>query len=154
MLGHVSIRVSDLEASTEFYLRALRPLGFEAMRFPTVVGLGPPVKSSSAPIPCFWLRQYTPAPSNNHTEKPTPVHISFYAPDRADVDEFYQLGLEAGGKDNGKPGLRPFMENYYGNKPLNPVTVMECNFPDYNAFWRKKSDIVFGSLVHPRFRRK
>jgi hypothetical protein len=66
MLGHVSIRVSDLEASTEFYLRALRPLGFVAMRFPTVVGLGPPVKSSSAPIPCFWLRQYTPAPSNSH----------------------------------------------------------------------------------------
>ncbi|GFF59790.1 hypothetical protein IFM46972_11475 [Aspergillus udagawae] len=119
MLGHVSIRVSDLEASTEFYLRALRPLGFEAMRFPTVVGLGPPVKSSSAPIPCFWLRQYTPAPSNNHTEKPTPVHISFYAPDRADVDKFHQLGLEAGGKDNGKPGLRPFMENYYASYILD-----------------------------------
>jgi hypothetical protein len=45
------------------------------------------------------------------------------------VDEFYQLGLEAGGKDNGKPGLRSFMEYYYGNKPLNPVTSYGMQLP-------------------------
>lgn len=135
MLGHVSIRVSNLEASTEFYLRALRPLSFEAMHFPTVVGLGPSVKSSSAPIPCFWLRQYLPNPSNNHTEKPTPVHVSFYSTNRDDVDKFHQLGLEAGGKDNGKPGVRPFMENYYGNSFRNPVTGLNDRilFPIYRA---------------------
>jgi hypothetical protein len=45
------------------------------------------------------------------------------------VDEFYQLGLEAGGKDNGKPGIRPFMENYYGNEALNPATGYGMKFP-------------------------
>ena len=95
-LGHVSNRVSNLEASTEFYLRALRPLSFEATHFPTIVGFGPSLKTSSVPIPCIWLRQYNPGPLNNHTEKPTPVHISFYSTNRDDINEFYRLGIEAG----------------------------------------------------------
>jgi catechol 2,3-dioxygenase-like lactoylglutathione lyase family enzyme len=117
MLGHVSIRVLDLEASVKFYLSLLSPFSYEPMRFPTVVGLGPAEKSPSAPIPCFWLRQYTPNPqnsSNSGIEKPTPVHVSFYARDRKQVDEFHARGLEAGGRDNGPPGVRPIMENYYG----------------------------------------
>ena len=114
MLGHVSIRVSNLEESVNFYLQALAPLGFEAMRFPTVVGLGPSEKLQSAPIPCFWLREHTPGPQNNYSPKPTPIHVSFYTTVREKVEEFHQLGLAAGGKDNGKPGVRSFFPNYYG----------------------------------------
>ncbi|KAH7034498.1 glyoxalase-like domain protein [Microdochium trichocladiopsis] len=111
MLGHVSIRASNLEASVKFYLAALAPLSYQEMRFPTVVGLGS--SSSRAPIPDFWLRQYTPGPENNHTEKPTPVHISFYVNEQRLVDEFHKAGIEAGGKDNGKPRERPWMKGYY-----------------------------------------
>lgn len=114
MLGHVSIRVSDLEASAKFYLAALAPLSYKETRFPTVIGLGS--SSSAAPIPDIWLRQYTAGPLNNHTEKLTPVHISFYVKDRRLVDEFHAAGIKAGGggEDNGKPGERPWMEGYYG----------------------------------------
>lgn len=114
MLGHVSIRVSDLEASVQFYLRTLAPLGYDVTRFSTVVGLGPTEKSTSAPIPCFWLRQYTPGPTNHHSPKPSPVHFSFYTTEREKVDEFHRIGLEAGGKDNGGPGVRSFFPDYYG----------------------------------------
>src|ERR1700753_1633093 len=108
MLGHVSIRVSDRKAATEFYLKALSPLSYDATQFPEVTGIGP--TDSSVPIPCLWLRQIA---DDKNNAKPTPVHISFYVDDRKQVDEFHARALEAGGKDNGAPGLRPFMNNYY-----------------------------------------
>jgi catechol 2,3-dioxygenase-like lactoylglutathione lyase family enzyme len=112
MLGHVSIRVSDPEASAQFYLEALSPLSYKAMRFPEVVGIGP--SDSSAPIPCLWLRKRAPKPDSDDPAKHSPVHISFYAPERRQVDEFHTRGIKAGGMDNGLPGVRPFMANYYG----------------------------------------
>jgi predicted lactoylglutathione lyase len=37
------------------------------------------------------------------------------APSRASVDAFYRAALDAGGKDNGPPGLRPqYHADYYG----------------------------------------
>lgn len=49
------------------------------------------------------------------------LHIAFRAESRAQVDEFYRAALAAGGKDNGKPGLRPgYHENYYGGFVLDP----------------------------------
>src|SRR5260370_34708622 len=48
-------------------------------------------------------------------ETNAPVHIAFVAKDRAAVQAFYTAALPAGGKDNGKPGLRPqYHANYYG----------------------------------------
>jgi hypothetical protein len=35
------------------------------------------------------------------------VHIAFAAPDRETVDAFHAAAVEAGGVDNGRPGLRP-----------------------------------------------
>jgi catechol 2,3-dioxygenase-like lactoylglutathione lyase family enzyme len=131
MLGHVSIRVLDLEASVEFYLHLLAPLSFEAMRFPGVIGLGPSIKTSSAPIPCLWLRQHTPAVQNNHSDKPTPVHISFYTTERKKVNEFHECGLKAGGQDNGTPGLRPFMDNYYGISVHPFLRISKARSADY-----------------------
>lgn len=112
MLGHVSIRVRDLEASVQFYLAALAPLKYQEMRFPTVVGLGP--QSSHAPIPDLWLRQRTLAAKGPSADGAMPVHISFYAKNRKAVDDFYAAGLGAGGQDNGGPGFRRWMPGYYG----------------------------------------
>jgi hypothetical protein len=116
MLGHVSIHVLDLEASLQFYLTTLSPLSYREMRFPSVVGLGS--TNSTSPIPDLWLRQHTPDDRNSHAEKPTPVHISFHVKERRLVDEFHAAGIKAGGKDNGKPGVRPWMEGYYGKYKL------------------------------------
>ena len=45
-------------------------------------------------------------------EKPT--HLSFRAEDRKQVDAFYKAALQAGGKDNGKPGMREkYASDYY-----------------------------------------
>ena len=49
------------------------------------------------------------------------VHFAFVAKDRAAVDAFHEAALEAGGKDNGPPGLRPhYHANYYGAFVLDP----------------------------------
>jgi predicted lactoylglutathione lyase len=49
------------------------------------------------------------------------LHIAFRANSREQVDEFYKAALAAGGKDNGKPGLRrEYHEKYYGAFVLDP----------------------------------
>jgi len=48
-------------------------------------------------------------------------HIAFVAANRKAVDAFYKAALKAGGKDNGKPGLRPeYHANYYGAFVFDP----------------------------------
>lgn len=43
------------------------------------------------------------------------------AADRAAVDAFYAAALAAGGKDNGKPGIREhYHANYYGAFVIDP----------------------------------
>ena len=57
------------------------------------------------------LRKFTPS---TEVPKPSPVHISFYAKTRKEVDEFYRRGIEVGGRGNGEPGVRSYMKGYYG----------------------------------------
>ena len=50
-----------------------------------------------------------------------PIHLAFTADNRGQVDAFYEAALAAGGKDNGKPGLRPeYHPNYYGAFVIGP----------------------------------
>ncbi len=61
----------------------------------------------------FWIIE--------EKEIATPRHIAFSASSRQLVDSFYQRGLQAGGKSNGAPGLRPqYHENYYGAFIIDP----------------------------------
>jgi len=56
-----------------------------------------------------------PASAGNGT------HIAFIAKRRADVDAFYNAAMANGGKDEGKPGLRPhYHANYYGAYVRDP----------------------------------
>jgi predicted lactoylglutathione lyase len=57
--------------------------------------------------PDFWI---------DGSGKPSPkLHVAITAPNRAAVDAFYRAAIGAGGKDNGKPGLRPeYHATYYG----------------------------------------
>lgn len=49
------------------------------------------------------------------------VHIAFAAPDRETVDAFHAAAVEAGGVDNGRPGLRPhYHSGYYAAFVLDP----------------------------------
>ncbi|MBI4090557.1 MAG: VOC family protein [Candidatus Komeilibacteria bacterium] len=100
MIDHVSLRVRDYARSKEFFTKALMPLGYELiMEFGTSGGFGPKGK------PEFWVSQKLGARS---------THIAFASPDRKTVDAFYAAAMAAGGRDNGKPGIRMhYHANYY-----------------------------------------
>ena len=108
MIDHFTVKVSDYKRSREFYLRALRPLGYEAvMEFEGMGGFGPKGK------PYLWLHQDPP--------NVRPMHFAFAAPDRRSVDAFYAAAMRSGGKDNGPPGIRKdYHPNYYGAFVLDP----------------------------------
>lgn len=108
MIDHIGFGVSDYARSKDFFLKALAPLGFGVvMEVEGGVGIGP--KGD----PLLWLAPDAPAPG--------PLHLAFTAETRADVDAFHAAAIAAGGKDNGKPGLRPhYHANYYGAFVIGP----------------------------------
>ena len=110
MFDHVKFGVSDYAVSKAFFLKALEPLGV------TVVGEGTPdygVELSSKGRASLCLFQTD--------EKPAHLHLAFKAGTRRQVDAFYRAALEAGGKDNGAPGLRPhYHANYYAAFVIGP----------------------------------
>ena len=111
MFDHVKFGVSDFVASKAFFLKALAPLGLE------IVGEGPPTygvelcqKGGQVSL-CLYQT----------TEKPAHLHLAFVAEHRSQVDAFHRAALEAGGKDNGAPGLRPhYHATYYAAFVIGP----------------------------------
>jgi catechol 2,3-dioxygenase-like lactoylglutathione lyase family enzyme len=106
-IDHVWLRVRDAAASKRFY-------------------------ETIAPVLSFRLRNdgegwghfrgedgsFTVTTPGAPTES---VHLAFPAPDRATVNEFHRIVLEAGYRDNGPPGERPqYHEGYYGAFVLDP----------------------------------
>jgi catechol 2,3-dioxygenase-like lactoylglutathione lyase family enzyme len=116
MIDHIGIPVSDVARATAFYLKALDPLGIAIVMQVSAEGSGhgAAVGFGSADKPFFWIGEGE-TPDGRH------VHVAFAALSRADVDAFYEAAIAAGGKDNGKPGLRPeYHANYYGAFVLDP----------------------------------
>ena len=109
VLDHISIGARDMVAARAFYDAALGALGFEVvMEFEDAVGYG------LGGRPQFFV-----GPEGKYGAR-APMHIAFHAADRARVDAFYALALEAGGRDNGAPGLRSYHPNYYAAFVLDP----------------------------------
>jgi hypothetical protein len=48
------------------------------------------------------------------------AHFAFQAKDCEVVERFHRAGIEAGGKDNGAPGERPYHPGYYAAFLLDP----------------------------------
>jgi catechol 2,3-dioxygenase-like lactoylglutathione lyase family enzyme len=105
MIDHVTIRVSDFEASKRFYITVLAPLGY-ALPW-----------SDDEQRAADWGDV-----SISQDDKPLSenVHIAFAARNREEVDEFHRVAIEAGYRDNGPPGLRKYHEGYYGAFVLDP----------------------------------
>jgi catechol 2,3-dioxygenase-like lactoylglutathione lyase family enzyme len=106
MIDHVTLKVTDLQQSRRFYQATLQPLGYViAMEFPQAVGFAVDGK------PDFWIA----------TGPVCPTHVAFAAKDRASVDAFFRAAVAAGGKDNGRPGLRAhYHPQYFGAFVLDP----------------------------------
>jgi catechol 2,3-dioxygenase-like lactoylglutathione lyase family enzyme len=115
MIDHTGIGVSDFNKSKAFYSKALAPIGYVLLlEFPAAVtGRSDVAGFGEAPKPDFWI-------SSGGANNP-PIHIAFRVSSRAIVDAFYKAALEAGGKDNGAPGIRAiYHPNYYGAFVLDP----------------------------------
>ena len=116
MIDHIGLAVSDLTAARGFYERALAPLGISVLMEVTeqmTGGHGAHLGFGRDGKPFFWIGTGKPAS--------TSTHIAFAAPDRATVDAFHKAAMQAGGQDNGGPGLRPdYHPGYYGAFVLDP----------------------------------
>ncbi len=109
MYDHIGLKVRDLDASVRFYTAALSTLGHElASHDESYAGLGP------RGAPALWLYA-TPGKQTAGT------HVALRAASRAQVDRFHAEGLKAGGRDNGRPGLRTdYSPNYYAAFLFDP----------------------------------
>ncbi len=111
MFDHVKFGVSDYAASKAFFLKALEPLG-------VVAGSeGPPAYG----VELIGARGKASLCLFQTDEKPAHLHLAFMAENRQQVDAFYRAALQAGGKDNGAPGLRlNYHANYYAAFVIGP----------------------------------
>ena len=102
MFDHVKFGASDYAASRSFFLRALAPLGV------VVVSEG---------VPAYGIELSADGKTSlclfQSSEKPAPLHLAFVAANRGQVQAFHRAALEAGGRDNGPPGLRPNYSGHY-----------------------------------------
>jgi catechol 2,3-dioxygenase-like lactoylglutathione lyase family enzyme len=116
MIDHLSLSVRDLARSRTFYDAVLAPLGYHRMfDLEDASGYGRsdphPLKEQALP---FWIARNVGGPALNG-------HVCFSAPARAAVDAFHATALAAGGRDNGKPGLRPeYHACYYAAFIVDP----------------------------------
>lgn len=123
MIDHITFGVSEFDRSVAFYDRALAPLGITRLY------------TEDAPIkvagygdsrPFFWIAE--------HDATRGKLHIAFGAARRADVDAFHRAALDAGGEDNGPPGVRPhYHPAYYGafvHDPDGHNIEAVCHRPD------------------------
>ena len=123
MFDHVKFGVSDYATSKAFFLKALEPLGVTVVSDwpPNGVELSQPEGKASL---CLYQTEETPA----H------LHLAFVAENRQQVAAFHRAALEAGGKDNGAPGLRPnYSGKYYAAFVIGPdghnIEVV-CHHPE------------------------
>jgi len=110
MLDHAGFAVSDYERSKAFYAQALAPLGITVLMEPMgeAAGFGKDGK------PFFWVEMRGAAVTGR-------LHLAFRVDSRAEVDAFHAAALEAGGTDNGAPGVRAtYHPDYYGGYVLDP----------------------------------
>jgi catechol 2,3-dioxygenase-like lactoylglutathione lyase family enzyme len=106
MFDHVTIRVSDREASELFYDTVLAPLGID--------------RSYTAPEISEWSG-FVLAAAGEFFPPTQRLHVGFAAPSREQVDDFWREGTAAGYASDGEPGPRPqYLEDYYGAFLLDP----------------------------------
>lgn len=114
MIDHISIGVSDIARTQKFYDAAMKPLGYKR----TSTGEDSLGYGRNGAMAAFWAsKSDRPVPADERSG----LHICFAAPDQASVDAFHKAALAAGGKDNGKPGIRKdYSPGYYAAFVVDP----------------------------------
>ena len=104
VFDHVTIRVSDPDASTRFYDTVLATIGLsrEGGEYVEWGDFSVTVADDEVPV------------TRN-------LHMAFFAPTHELVNEFWRVGTEAGYRSDGEPGPRPqYSPDYYGSFLLDP----------------------------------
>jgi catechol 2,3-dioxygenase-like lactoylglutathione lyase family enzyme len=112
MIDHVSIGVRDIARTKRFYDAALKPLGYACL------SEGADSLGYGREAVAFWISvAERPVPSDEKSG----LHFCFSAPTRKSVDAFHAAALGAGGRDNGKPGVRAdYGAGYYAGFAVDP----------------------------------
>lgn len=108
LIDHIQLVVRDLGASRRFYDAVFGVLGI-------------PIHGEQEGF--FWGDEFVVSSKESEASQGKltgPTHLAFQAKDQAMVDAFYKAGLKAGGKDFGKPGLRPYHPGYYAAFLIDP----------------------------------
>ena len=101
-LDHLNVFVSDVAASRRFYDPVMIAFGYEVLRDFNEIAVG------------YGDSNYAILALVRTREPIEGTHFAFRVDSQAEVDRFYTVAIEAGGVDNGAPGLRPhYHENYY-----------------------------------------
>ncbi len=109
MYDHIGLKVKSLDASVRFYRAALGALGHVLLsQDEGSASFGPPGS------PAFWL-YLAKGPVGPG------IHVAFRAAERSEVDRFYRVGVEAGGREHGAPGIRAdYGPDYYAAFLIDP----------------------------------
>ncbi|WP_091737140.1 VOC family protein [Phenylobacterium immobile] len=94
LIDHVHLRTQNLPATAAFYRAVMA-----ALEIP-ITG----EDDEHFSVDELWIDVGEPA---------THVHLAFQARDEAMVQAFYDAALQAGGRDNGAPGVRDYHPGYY-----------------------------------------
>lgn len=108
LLDHLHLVVPDLERSKRFYRAVLSAVGIP------LGGEGPGY---------FWADELFVSDLQSSASNKVATgrcHFAFQAKDRETVERFHREGLQAGGKDNGAPGVRLYHPGYYAAFLLDP----------------------------------
>lgn len=108
LIDHLQLVVRDLEASKKFYKSI-----FEALKIPWG-GDGEDF---------FWVDELFVSAQKSVAAQGVLTgrsHFAFQAQDEKMVEAFHKAGIEGGGKDNGKPGKRPYHPGYYAAFVTDP----------------------------------
>jgi catechol 2,3-dioxygenase-like lactoylglutathione lyase family enzyme len=107
MLLYLTVGSNDIARSGAFYDAVLGTLGISRLKtLDHEIAYGSAAEGALR----LWVTSpydKRPASSGNGSM------LAFTASTRAAVEQFHQAALAHGGSDEGKPGLRPYGENFY-----------------------------------------
>jgi catechol 2,3-dioxygenase-like lactoylglutathione lyase family enzyme len=111
MFLYITLGSNDMARSKTFYDAALKPLGLVCTAEDGKdIAYGPATKAGGGRIHYLWIvRPFMKLPATwaNGTM------IALTAETRSAVDAFHAAALQAGGIDEGAPGLRPYHASFY-----------------------------------------
>jgi len=108
LIDHLQLVVKDYEASRRFYEAALGALD---------------IPIGGAGDDYFWADELFVSSEHSRTALGVltgRMHLAFQAASPDVVQRFHRAAVEAGGRDNGAPGMRPYHPGYYSAFVLDP----------------------------------